>query len=194
MQKQISFAARLWYHILEDRAITLGQWTHCELVNRLCRCRFGLQRDHATKSRARNHGDLQDGPIQSSCRCDHLHLFCWWCSGRPSGSLGLHRRRIRVSVGRNVYSGEVQGGAEVLKRRVGVMRSFSGSWNPTFSRFTISSCMRLVPSLTCHTGEIGGRFLSAENLSTHLRHEPLIQRSMSSGQKKNFSDLRVVNL
>ena len=31
---------------------------------------------------------------------------------------------IRLWVGKNVYSGEVQGGAEVLKRRVGVMRSF----------------------------------------------------------------------
>lgn len=77
-----------------------------------------------------------------------------------------------------------RGGAEVLKRRVGVMRSFCGSWNPAFSSLTISGRVRLVPILTGHTGGIGGRSWSAENLSTHLRREPLTQRSMSSGQKK----------
>jgi hypothetical protein len=77
-----------------------------------------------------------------------------------------------------------RGGAAVLKMRVGAMRSFCGSWNPTFSSFTISGRVRLVPILTGHTRGIGGRSWSVENLSTHLRREPLTQCSMSSGQKK----------
>jgi hypothetical protein len=44
------------------------------------------------------------------------------------------------------------------------------------------------------TGGNEGRFWSAKNLLTHLRREPLRQRSMSSRQKKNFSALGVVNL
>ena len=75
-------------------------------------------------------------------------------------------------------------GAEVLKRRVDVMRFCSGSKNPACSSFTISGRMKLVPILTCHTGGIGCCFWSAKNLSTHLRRELLTQRSMSSGQKK----------
>jgi hypothetical protein len=45
-----------------------------------------------------------------------------------------------------------RGGAVVLNRRVGVMRSFCGSWNLAFSSFRISERVRLVPILTCHTG------------------------------------------
>ena len=90
----------------------------------------------------------------------------------------------KSGVGRNIYSGEVQGGAKVLNKRVGVMRSFCGSWKPAFSSFRISGRVRLVPILTGHTGRIGGRPWSAKNLSTHLRREPLTQRSMTSGQKK----------
>jgi hypothetical protein len=82
----------------------------------------------------------------------------------------------------------------VLKGRVGVMFSLCESWNPAFSSFTISGRVRLVPSLTCHTGRIGGQSWSAKNLSTHLQRESLTQRSMSSRQKKNFSNLGVVNL
>ena len=99
MQKQILFATNFWYHILEGRAITLWQRTHCELVNWLSRCMFGLQYDTATKSRASNHGDLQYGPVHSSCRCHHLHLLCWWYGDRPSCNLGLPGKRIRVWVG-----------------------------------------------------------------------------------------------
>ena len=33
MQERISFAAKLGYHVLEGRVITLGQRTHCELIN-----------------------------------------------------------------------------------------------------------------------------------------------------------------
>jgi hypothetical protein len=77
-----------------------------------------------------------------------------------------------------------RGGVEMMKSRVGVMRSFCGSWNPAFSSFTIFGHVRLVPILTGHTGGIGGRSWSAENLSTHLRREPLTQRSLSFGQKK----------
>ena len=77
-----------------------------------------------------------------------------------------------------------KGGAELLKKRVGVMRSFCGSWNPAFLSFTISMRVRLVPILTGHIVRIGGRSWSGENLSTHLRSEPLTQRSMSSGQIK----------
>jgi hypothetical protein len=50
-----------------------------------------------------------------------------------------------------------RGGAAVLKRRVGVMHSFCGSWNPAFSSLTISGRVRLVPILTGHTEGIGGR-------------------------------------
>jgi hypothetical protein len=39
-------------------------------------------------------------------------------------------------------------------------------------------------NLTSHIGGIGGRSWSAENLLTHLRRDPLTQRSMSLGQKK----------
>jgi hypothetical protein len=52
----------------------------------------------------------------------------------------------------------------------------------------------LVPSLTCHTGEIGGRFWSAKHLSTHLRCDLLTQHSMSSGQTKKLLDLRCCKL
>jgi hypothetical protein len=65
-----------------------------------------------------------------------------------------------------------------------VMRYFLRIWEPIFSSFMIFEQVRLVPSLTDNTGRIGGRSWSAENLSIHLRRDPLIQRSMSSGQKK----------
>jgi hypothetical protein len=82
----------------------------------------------------------------------------------------------------------------MLKRRVDVMRFFFGSWNPAFSSFTIIGRVRLVPNLTCHTKIIKGCSWSVENLTTHLRREPLTQRSMWSGKKMNFPALGVVNL
>ena len=76
MQEQILFAAELRYHILEGWTITPWHGTDCELVNGLGRRLFRLKHDHATKSRAWNHGDLQYGRVYGSCRCDHLYLLC----------------------------------------------------------------------------------------------------------------------
>ena len=111
--EQILFAAKFRYHILEGRAITLGQGTHCELVNWLCRCRFGLQHGHATKSRAWNYGDFQDGPVHSSGKCDHL--FFLWCGDRLI-EFGQSRRKIRIWTGYNVHSKKVNGRNKYVKK------------------------------------------------------------------------------
>jgi hypothetical protein len=77
-----------------------------------------------------------------------------------------------------------RGGAEVLKKRVGVMHSFCWSWKPAFLSFRISGQVRLVSILIGYTGGIEGCSWSTENLSTHLRRGLFTQRSMSCWQKK----------
>ena len=52
MYKRVSLAAKLGYRIFKGQAIILGHKTHCELVNKLCRCKFGLQHVNTTKSKA----------------------------------------------------------------------------------------------------------------------------------------------
>ena len=123
VQERIAFAAKIWYHILKGWANTPGHGTHCESVNWLNKCRFGLQHDYATKSRAWNHGDLHYGPVHSSCRCRHLYLFCWRCGGRPSRSLGLLGSRIRVWVGWNAHSREIEGRSQCVEE---------ASWHDAF--------------------------------------------------------------
>ena len=75
------------------------------------------------------------------------------------------------------------GGVELVNNRVGVMRSFGGSWIPAFSSAKISERVRLVPILTSQIGGIGGFWSLAENDMIHFRRGPFTQCSMLSGKK-----------
>ena len=61
--------------LLEGWARTIGVGAHSKLVHTLCRTRFGLQGDNATKSGLRYHGDLHNGCLHSLCRVDVEQLF-----------------------------------------------------------------------------------------------------------------------
>jgi hypothetical protein len=54
--------------------------------------------------------------------------------------------------------------------------------------------LRFVPSFTGHTSGIGGLGSVDEKCLTHLRRVPFTHLSMSSGQKKNCSDISLPNL
>ena len=75
------------------------------------------------------------------------------------------------------------GGAELVKSRVRVMRSFDWSWKFTFLRAKIFVRVRLVPILTGQIGRIRGLSWPTENGMIHFRRRPFTQRSMSYGQK-----------
>ena len=86
--------------------------------------------------------------------------------------------RIRI---RDISSG----GAELVKNRVGVMRSFGGSWKLAFSSAKISEQLRLVPILTGQIGRLGGFCSPPKNGMTHFWWGPFTQCSMSSRQRRS---------
>ena len=61
--------------LLEGWARTIGVGAHSKLVHTLCRTRFGLQGDNATKSGLGYHSDLQNGCLHSLRRVDVEQLF-----------------------------------------------------------------------------------------------------------------------
>ena len=75
------------------------------------------------------------------------------------------------------------GGAELVKSRVGVMRSLGGRWKHAFSRAKISERVRMVPILTGQIGRIRCFSWPTKNGMIHFRWGPFTQRSMSSRQK-----------
>ena len=63
------------YGLFEGRAHTIRVGTHIKLVHTLCRTKFGLQGDNATKSELRYHGDLQNGCLLTLRKVDVKQLF-----------------------------------------------------------------------------------------------------------------------
>ena len=104
--------------------MTFGYEIHCELVNRFCRCMSGLHHNHATKSKVCNHGDLQDGHVHSSCRCDYLHLFVDGAVADRLVNFDFLEEGYGSGFARTSTPESFKGGTEVLKKRVGVMRFF----------------------------------------------------------------------
>ena len=75
------------------------------------------------------------------------------------------------------------GGAELVKSRIGVIRFFGGSWKHAFSSANISERVRLVRILTGQIGGIRDFWSSTEKDITHFRRGPFTHHSMLSGQK-----------
>ena len=97
---------------------------------------------------------------------------------------------IRIWVGWNVHCREVEGRSRSVEEASGRDEFFFRELKAGILKLQDLRTSEVGTKLDRHTGEIGGRFWSTENLSTHLRRDPLTQRSMSSGPKKKLLDLR----
>jgi hypothetical protein len=121
-------------------------------------------------------------------------LFCWWCGGRPSRSLNLPGRRIKVWVGWNVHSREVEGRSRCVEDATERDAFFFRELKVDILQLQDLRTSEVGTKLDKPHGRDWRSFLVCREYVDPLATWSFDTTFNVIGAKKNFSTLGVVNL